>query len=167
MAASETSQSAEHALDLAEVSRQWRNLGHTPGSVRKYRSCIKQLLKEAHSSDYREISAQRVVGLAESYARRHGYDPHAMRRRWLSAFRAFAWGLQRMGHSVGSVALPKSGSGPSDPVILEFLDYGRDLGWAEHTLHLRARYLVNLHTFLMRRRRPWPVPDLRDIDHFL
>jgi integrase/recombinase XerD len=167
MDADETSRIAEQALDLVEVSRQWRNLGHTPESVRKYRSCIKQLLKEAHHADYQEISAGRVVQHAEAYARRNGFDPRAMRHRWLSAFRAFVWGLQRLGISVGSTVLLKRDSGPPDPVIKEFLDYGRELGWAEHTQHLRGRYLGDLRSFLIKRRSPWPVPDLKDIDHFL
>jgi site-specific recombinase XerD len=167
MDSDKTSRAAEQSLDLVEVSRQWRNIGHTSESARKYRSCIRQLLKEAHHADYQEISAQRVIQLAEAYARRNGYNPQTMRRRWLSAFRAFAWGLQHLGIAVGSTVLPKSSSDPRDPAINEFLHYGKELGWAEHTLHLRGRYLGDLRTFLRDRRLPWPVPDLKDIDHFL
>ena len=167
MDANDTSRATERALDLEQVSRHWRKLGHAPESIRKYCSCIKHILREARVSDYQQLSAERVVQLAQSYAREQHHNPRGMRRRWLSAFRAFAWSLQHLGIAVGSSDLPKRASIQLEPVMAAFIEYGQQLGWAEHTLHLRQRYLGNLRAFLIKRGAPWPVPALKDIDHFL
>jgi len=167
MDANDTSWATEQALDLEQVSRHWRKLGHTPESIRKYCSCIKHILCEARVSNYQQLSAERVVRLAQSYARRQHNNPRGMQRRWLSAFRAFAWGLQHLGIAVGSRDLPKGVSIQLEPVMATFIAYGQQLGWSEHTLHLRQRYLNNLRAFLIKRRASWPVPALKDIDHFL
>jgi len=167
MDATDTSRATEQARDLERVARHWRDLGHTPESVRKYCSCIKHILRAARVSDYQQLSAERVVQLAQSYARQHRSKPRGMRRRWLSAFRAFAWSLQHLGIKVGSIDLPKKASVQLEPVMAAFIEYGKQLGWAEHTLHVRQRYLGNLRAFLIRRRAPWPAPRLHDIDHFL
>jgi site-specific recombinase XerD len=89
-----------------------------------------------------------------------------MRRRCLSAFRAFAWGLQQLGIEVGATEFPKR-SGPLDPTMAAFIQYGQKIGWAEHTLELHRRFLEQLQTFQARRRAPWPVPRLTDLDRFL
>lgn len=167
MDANGTSPAAKQALDVEQVSRHWRKLGYTPESIRKYCSCIKHILLEARVSDYQQLSAERVVQLSQSYARRHHNNPGGMRRRWLSAFRAFAWGLQYLHIGVGSADLPKRVSMQLEPVMAAFIEYGRQLGWAEHTLHLRQRYLGDLRAFLIKRGDSWPVPALKDMDRFL
>jgi len=126
-----------------------------------------EILAAARVSDYRELSADRVVRLAVAFARRHHHrSPHRTRWRWLSVFRAFAWGLQQLGKPVGSVTLTRKPL-ESDPVIVAFVHYGRKLGRAERTLEVYERRLGDLRRFLLRRHAPWPVPRLIDLDHFL
>ncbi len=159
--------SVEQVQDLDRVARLWRELGHPPCSVRSYQYWTLQVLAAAHVSDYRELSADRVVLLARSFALKHHHrSPHRTRRHWLAAFRAFAWGLQRLGKAVGSVNLvPRTQE--ADPVIAAFVEYGQKLGWAEHTLEIRQLYLGHLRRYLVQRQSPWPVPRLIDLDHFL
>jgi len=161
------SRAAEQAQDLDRVSRLWQHLGHTPGSISEYRRSVRRILRSVHTFDYRQISAAHVVRLADSYALRYHADPQSMRRRWLAAFRAFAWGLQRLGKKTGATILAKQRPGQVDPVIAAFLRYGRSLGWAEATLHIHVRNLCDLQHFLVFRRAPWPQPRLRDLDLFL
>jgi integrase/recombinase XerD len=149
------------------VARLWRQLGHTPKSISAYRGWVRRILQNSHTSDYRQISAERVTRLARLYARKHDDDPQSTQRRWLSAFRAFAWGLQRLGKMAGPTILGKRRLNKREPTIAAFLRYGRSLSWAEQTLHIHQRYLGELRHFLARRRAPWPQPRLRDLDQFL
>ena len=145
----------------------WRKLGHPPGSVLGYRQLVVQVLAAARVSDYRDLSADRVVHLARRFAtRHHHHNPKRTCWHWLSAFRAFAWGLHQLGKPVGSTELSRR-QAPSDPVILAFTQYGEKLGWSKQTLHVYQRYLSYLRRYLVRRRAPWPVPRLIDLDHFL
>jgi len=96
---------AERAQDLETVSQLWRKLGHSRGWIAVYSDYVKRLLREAGGCDYRTLCADRVVQLALAYARRHQLDPQRTRRMWLASFRAFAWGLRRLGREVGSVEL--------------------------------------------------------------
>jgi site-specific recombinase XerD len=166
MDATDTSRANEQARDLAGVARHWRKIGHTPESIRKYCSSIKHILRIASASDYQELCAEGVARLAYAQAKRRHINARGLCRRWLSAFRAFGWGLQQLGIPVGSLNLPKAKL-RRDPVIAEFVEYGQKLGWAKHTLHTRERYLCNLRAFLIKHHAPWPVPRLKDIDHFL
>lgn len=163
----DTSHAAERARDLELVMQLWRKLGHSPSSIRGYRHYVRNILERANGSDYAELCADRVVRLALSYARQHHTDPQDTRRLWLSAFRAFAWGLQRLGKAVGSIELSKRSSTQAAPVLVDFVRHGEQLGWAEQTLRLHLRYLAELHRFLVRHHAPWPVPRLRDLDRFL
>jgi len=158
---------AEQIRDVNRVSALWRDLGHTPRSVRAYRQWTIQLLTKARTPDYRELSAVRTVKLAYSFARQHHHgSPEQTRRRWLSAFRAFAWGLRRLKAPVGAIDLPKR-SRCNDPLMQAFAEYGRKLGWCEQTLLINQSGVNRLRSFLLRRRAPWPVPQLRDLDRFL
>lgn len=153
--------------DLDRIAVLWRKLGHPPRSVLAYRQWTLQLLTAANVSDYRELLADRVVQLAKRFAQLHHHgSPKRTRWRWLSAFRAFAWGLRQLGKNVGSIDL-SSRSVTSDPVVIAFAHYGEKLGWAKQTLRVHLRYLDYLRRYLARRRAPWPVPRLIDLDHFL
>jgi integrase/recombinase XerD len=154
-------------VDLDRIAILWRKLGHPPRSVLAYRQWTLQVLAAANVSDYRELSADRVVQLAQRFARqRHHRSPKRTRWRWLSAFRAFAWGLRQLGKPVGPIDLsPRRAA--SDPVMVALAHYGEKLGWAKQTLRVHLRYLDYLRHYLARRRAPWPVPRLIDLDHFL
>ena len=157
----------EQVHDLEKVVKLWRELELAPRSIVTYRHWTLQLLRTAQIPDYRDLSADRVVRWARSFARRHRHQsPERTRQSWLAAFRAFAWGLEQLGKAVGSVNLPRK-TQESDPVILAFVQYGQRLGWSTRTLELRQRYLRYLRQFLIRRQAPWPVPRLIDLDHFL
>jgi integrase/recombinase XerD len=167
VAAARRSWAAEQARDLDQVSNLWCKLGHPPRSVHAYRQLTLLVLAAARVSDYRELSADRVVRLARSFARRHHHrNPQRTRWRWLTAFRAFAWGLQQLGKAVGSVKLARRTHEP-DPVMTAFAHYGQKLGWSEGTFATHQRYLGDLRRFLARHHAPWPVPRLIDLDHFL
>jgi hypothetical protein len=43
---------------------------------------------------------------------------------WLSSFRAFAWGLQRLGKEVGSVDLNRKPQVDPEPVVRAYIQYG-------------------------------------------
>jgi integrase len=90
-----------------------------------------------------------------------------MRRRWLAAFRAFAWGLQQLDIGVGSTLLPKRRSNAVDATMRAFFAYGQRLGWRDSTNTAHELYLRNLRRFQARRHAPWPVPRLTDLDRFL
>lgn len=167
MRAASLSLPAGQIRDVDRAAELWGKLGHTPRSVRAYRQWTLQILGRAQVSDYRQLSVARVVRLARSFARTHGHgDPQRTRWRWLSAFRAFAWGLQQLGIAVGSTRLPPRGRVP-EPVVLTFLEYGQRLGWAPQTLRIHRRHLDHLRRYLVRHRASWPVPRLADIDRFL
>jgi integrase/recombinase XerD len=155
------------ARDLDRVKRLWHQLGHTPESIGVYSRYVKRILQSAQTSDYSQLSAKYVVHLARLYALKHHADPQSTQRQWLSAFRAFAWGLQRLGKTTGPTILTKLRPGQVDPTIAAFQSYGRSLGWAEATLHIHERYLCDLQHFLASRRAPWPEPRLQDLDLFL
>jgi integrase/recombinase XerD len=161
------SRATEQLRDLDSVAHLWRKLGHSPGGIAVYSDYVKRLLREARGRDYRELCADRVVHLALAYARRRQLDPRRTRRMWLASFRAFAWGLQRLGKMVGSVDLNKKPRVDPDPVVEAYIQYGKQVGWSDQTLHSHLRYLYYLRRFLIRRGSPWPVPELRDIDCFL
>jgi integrase/recombinase XerD len=159
--------SEEQIRDLERVIPLWRKLGHPPLSVLAYRQWTLEVLTAAHVSDYRELSADRVVRLARSFARQHNHrSPERTRWRWLSAFRAFAWGLEQLGKEVGPVKLVRSAPQP-DPTVVAFVHYGQKLGWAQGTLEIYQRHINYLRQFLARRHAPWPVPRLIDLDHYL
>ena len=167
MVRADTSFSPGQLRDLDQVVDLWLKLGHTPFSVYGYRLCTLKLLKAAQVSDYRELTANRVVQWAGAFARRrHLRSSYATRRRWLSAFRAFAWGLQQLGKPVGSIALSRR-IAPLEAVLTAFTRYGQELGWKEPTLQSHLLYLRYLRRFLLQSQAPWPVPRLKDVDHFL
>ena len=167
MSAVAGSWTVEQARDLDQVAMLWRKLGHSSRSVLAYRQWILQVLAAMHISDYQELSADRVVRLALSFAQRHQHrSPQHTRWRWLSAFRAFAWGLQQLGKRVGLVNLPPKAKA-LDPVMVVFAGYGEKLGWSKQTIRAYLRNLDYLRQYLVRRQAPWPVPRLIDLDHFL
>lgn len=164
MDATTGSRAIAQAKDLDRVARLWRQLGHTPESINVYRRCVTRILQSVHTSSYREISAERVMRMARLYAHQHHADPQSIRRQWLPAFRAFAWGLQHLGKATGPTILAKRRPHKLDPTITAFQSYGRSLGWTEQTLHVHEKHLRDLKHFLTRRRAPWPQPRLRDLD---
>ena len=138
----------------------WRALGHTAGSIDVYSMYVRLMLREARSVDYQSLCADRVVQLALAYARRRNIGLQQTRRMWLSSFRAFAWGLQRLGKPVGSVDFINKSRMKLEPIVQAFMQYGTQLGWADQTLRSRVRHLQCLRGFLTRRHRPWPIPSL-------
>jgi site-specific recombinase XerD len=162
-----TSRAAEQARDLESVAQLWRKLGRSSGGIAVYSDYVKRLLRESGKCDYRMLSADRVVQLAQSYARRHQLDPQRTRQMWLSSFRAFAWGLQRLSKPVGSVELTKRLRVDPEPIVRAFISYGEQFGWADHTWQCHLRHLEYLRRFLVRRHSPWPVPRVQDLDRFL
>ena len=124
--------------DLKDVIRLWGQIGHTPKSVDQYRLAVIQILEHARARDYREITAYRVDGWARQHAVKRGLNPAGVMRmrRWLPAFRAFAWGLERIGKATGSIARSKV-KPKVDPTVGAFVEYGRSLGWKERTLLLQ------------------------------
>ncbi len=162
-----TSRAIEQSRDLESVVQLWRKLGRSPGGIAVYSDYVRRLLRQARGCDYRELCADRVVELALAYARRRQLDPQRTRWMWLSSFRAFAWGLQRLGKMVGSVDLNKKPRVDPDPVVQAYIQYGKQVGWSDQTLHSHLRYLYYLRRYLIRHRSTWPVPGLKDIDCFL
>jgi|CXWL01.1.fsa_nt_gi site-specific recombinase XerD len=161
------SRAAEQVDDLEKVSNLWRKLGHSTWSVKSYRQRTLQFLAAAHVSDYRQLSADRVVRLALCFARKHRHrSPQRTLWRWLTAFRAFAWGLQQLGKPVGSISLTQK-TPHCDSLLNAFTAYGRRLGWTPQTLRVHLRCLDYLRRFLVRHRASWPVPRLIDLDHCL
>ena len=162
------SRADEQARDLESVAQLWRKLGRSPDGIAVYSDYVKRLLREAGGrDDYRALCADRVVRLARAYARRHHVNVQRARWMWLSSFRAFAWGLNRLGKAVGSVEISRNPQVDLEPVVRAFICYGKELGWAEQTLRSRLRHMHCLRCFLTRHHFPWPVPQLRDIDRFL
>jgi len=161
------SSAAEQARDLESVVQLWRDLGHTAGSIDVYSMYVRLILREARTVDYQSLCADRVVQLARTYARRRNIGVQQTRRMWLSSFRAFAWGLRRLGKPVGSVDFINKSRVKLEPIVQAFMQYGRQLGWADLTLRSHVRHLQCLRRFLIRRHRPWPIPALRDLDLFL
>ena len=152
--------------DLNEVIRVWRQVGHTPKSIDQYRLAVVQILEHGRACDYHEITADRVDSWARQYAVERGLDPVGVMRRWLPAFRAFAWGLERIGKATGPVARSKVKL-KVDPTGGAFVEYGRSLGWKERTLLLHQRTLRELQQYLACHRGKWPEPRLQDLDDFL
>jgi site-specific recombinase XerD len=152
--------------DLKEVLRLWRELGHTPKSIDQYRLAVIEILERGRTFDYHEITADRIDSWAQQYAVERGLDPARVMRRWLPAFRAFAWGLQQIGKTTGPVVRSKP-QAVADPTVEAFMKYGRSLGWKERTLLLHLRSLRELQHHLACHRGKWPEPRLRDVDDFL
>jgi integrase len=122
-------------------------------------------LKRTKITDYGQLSPLVVVRSEQSYARQFGLNRADMQRRGMQAFRAFAWALGVLGKTTPTIngkERPKE-----EPAVNAFLEYGRRLGWAEQTLRARHYWLRLLRSFQHRRRGPWPVPCLRDLDRFL
>jgi site-specific recombinase XerD len=161
------SSATDQAGDLKSVVQLWRDIGHTAGSIDVYTMYVRLILREAHGVDYQRLCADRVVQLALKYARRRKIGLQQTRRMRLSSFRAFAWGLQRLGKPVGSVDFMDKSRMKLEPIVQAFMHYGTQLGWAEPTLRSRVRHLQCLRGFLTRHHRPWPIPPLRDLDRFL
>jgi site-specific recombinase XerD len=151
---------------LKDVARLWRELGHTPKSIAQYQIAVIEILKRGRGVDYLEITADRVDSWAQQYAEEHGLDPAAVMRRWLPAFRAFAWGLKQIGKVTGSVVRSKT-QVAVDPTVEAFIEYGRSLGWKERTLFLHLRSLRELQHHVADHRGKWPEPGLKDLDDFL
>jgi hypothetical protein len=162
-----TSRAIEQSRDVDSVAHLWRKLGRSPGGIAVYSGYLKRLLREARGCDYRDLCADRVVQLALAYARRRHLNPQRTRWMWLSSFRAFAWGLQRLGKEVGSVDLNRKPQVDPEPVVRAYIQYGKQVGWSAQTMHSHLRHLNCLRRYLIRRCSPWPVPALRDIDCFL
>lgn len=157
----------EQARDLESVAQLWRKLGRSPDGITVYSQIINRMLREAGSCDYQKLCADRIVELALSYAQCRQLDPQRTRSMWLSSFRAFAWGLQRLGKAVGSSDLKRKSRIDPEPVVRAFIGYGKQCGWADVTLRKHLRHLKYLRRFLTRCHAPWPVPRLRDLDRFL
>lgn len=126
--------------DLDDVIRLWREIGHTPKSIDQYRLAVIQILDRAVSCKYRDLAADRVDSWARQYAAQHDINPAGVMRRWLPAFRAFAWGLSRLGKEVGSIHRSKA-EPKLDPLVERFIEHGRSLGWKKNTLRLHLRTL--------------------------
>jgi len=152
--------------DLKDVVRVWREVGHTPKSIDQYRLAVIEILERGRAFDYHEITADRVDSWAQQYAVERGLDPARVMRRWLPAFRAFAWGLQQIGKATGPVVRSKP-QAVVDLTVEAFMKYGRSLGWKERTLLLHLRSLRELQHHLSCHRGKWPEPRLQDIDDFL
>src|SRR5271169_4072090 len=120
----DASRAAEQGRDLKRVSQLWRKLGHSPGTIRVYCDCVRRILRQAPGCNYQQLCADRVVRLSQSYAHQHHSSPQSTRRMWLSAFRALAWGLQRLGKAAGSIDLTKPTVAGREPVMLAFIEYG-------------------------------------------
>ena len=151
---------------MKDVARLWRELGHTPKSIAQYQIAVIEILKRGREFDYLEITADLVDSWAQQYAEEHGLDPAAVMRRWLPAFRAFAWGLKQKGKATGSVVRSKA-QVAVDPTVEAFIEYGRSLGWNERTLFLHLRTLRELQHHVAGHRGKWPEPGLKDVDDFL
>jgi integrase/recombinase XerD len=167
MDALRTLRAAERARDLKRVVRLWRTLGHSSRSIQTYCWYLRRILESAHGCDYSQLCADRVVQWSQRYARQHQCSPHNARQMWLSVFRAWAWGLKQLGISVGSIALSKPSQPPPEAILRAFIDYGKQLGWGEKTLRAHRLHLKHLRGFLLRHHRSWPIPELKDLDHFL
>lgn len=152
--------------DLDCIIRLWRELGHTPKSIDQYRLAVIQILDRAGKCDYSEMTADRVDGWAGQYAAERGIDPSGVKRRWLPAFRAFSWGLTRLGEATGSVDRCKA-EPKVDAVVLAFIEHGRSLGWKDHTLCLHKRALRELKHYVVLQKGQWPQPKLQHVDDFL
>jgi site-specific recombinase XerD len=167
MSSAVSSLATEQIRDLDRIAVLWQKLGHTPGSVRVYRQQVGLIISHARVTDYRQLCAERVEQLARTFATAHHHQrPERTRWLWLSAFRAFAWGLRQMGKEVGATDLPKRGP-PPEPLVIAFLEHGQKLGCAPQTLHAHLYNLGLLRRYLIRRRGRWPVPPLLAIDRFL
>lgn len=151
---------------MKDVTRLWRKLGHTPKSIAQYQIAAIEILERGRSFDYHEIAVDQVDSWAQQYAVEHGVKPSAVMRRWLPAFRAFAWGLKQVGKSTGSVVRSKAQLAV-DPTEEAFIEYGRSLGWKERTLFLHLRSLRELKHHVAIHRGKWPEPRLKDVDDFL
>jgi len=152
--------------DLQKVMHLWRGIGRKPKCIAGYRILVEQILKCANIADYSELSAELLKRLANVYAKKRHLDSHKVLRHWLSAFRAFAWGLLQLGKSTGPLTFTKS-KAAADPTIAAFHQYGCSLGWSANTLQKHERTVHELRQFQIRRRRSWPEPRLQDIDLFL
>ena len=161
------SSAVEQARDLESVVQLWRKIGHTAGSIKVYTTYVRLMLREAHCVDYQSLCADRIVQVALAYARRRNIGLLQARRMWLASFRAFAWGLQRLGKPVGSVDFINKSRTKLEPIVQAFMQYGTQLGWADGTLRSRVRHLQCLRGYLTRHHRPWPIPPLSDLDRFL
>ena len=106
--------------DLDRVICLWRDIGHTPKSIDQYRLAVIQILQRAVSYEYRDLTADRVDGWARQYAVERDINPAGVMRRWLPAFRAFSWGLTRLGKATGSVNRCKT-EPRIDPLIGAFI----------------------------------------------
>lgn len=152
--------------DLEGIIRLWRELGHTPKSIDQYRLAVIQILRRANKCDYSELTADRVDGWARAYAAQRGIDPSGVKRRWLPAFRAFSWGLKRLGKATGAVDRRKAEPG-LDPLVEAFVEHGRSLGWKDNTLRLHKRALRDLKDYVALHKGRWPEPELKHLDDFL
>jgi integrase/recombinase XerD len=152
--------------DLDAIIRLWRELGHTPKSIQQYRLAVIEILEHAGKRDYSELTADHVDNWARHYADDRGIDPSGVKRRWLPAFRAFSWGLTRLGKATGSVYRCKADP-KDDAVLLAFIEHGRSLGWKDNTLRLHKRALRELKQYVAIHKGQWPEPKLRHVDDFL
>jgi site-specific recombinase XerD len=152
--------------DLDDIIRLWRELGHTPKSIDQYRLAVIQILERAGKHDYSELSADRVDSWAGQYAAERGINPSGVKRRWLPAFRAFSWGLTRLGKRTGSVDRCKP-EPKVDPIVVAFIEHGRSLGWKNNTLRLHKRALRELKHYVTLHNGQWPEPKLQELDDFL
>jgi site-specific recombinase XerD len=167
MQGSPPTRATEQAADAERVADILRKQGHSAGTIYGYVHSFAQLWKWSGASDYTQLSADRVVQWARAFARAHRIKVRTTRRAWLYAFRAFAWGLERLGKTVGSTKLSERANTDRDSVMAAFADYGEKLGWSDRTIRAQLRNIGYLRSYLIKRRAAWPVPRLIDVDHFL
>ncbi len=170
MRASDVDLSAEQLYDIRKCVGLWRRVGLSSVTVSCYRNRVSCLLKRTGITDYGKLSAGVVAHAARSYARQLRVQRLPAQRQWMSAFRAFSWALNALGKAGPAITPSRRAKDPkeeTDPVMSDFLDYSRQLGWTEGTLQGRYRWLRFFRSFQHRRRGSWPIPRLRDIDRFL
>ena len=159
--------SPEQFGDVAECAKLWQAVGLRPATISCYRNRVVCLLKRTGITDYRKISPEVVEDESRSYVQQLGVKRAPAQVQWMSAFRAFGWGLRKLGKAAPAIDRQEVAKKEEESVMIAFLNYGRRLGWAESTLKGRNNWLRSFRSFQHRRRGSWPIPHLRDIDRFL
>jgi len=114
-----------------------------------------------------QLTRHAVAGFARAYARTRHIEPGEARRTAEIALRAWARGLETLGHPVPQWTPPVAGP-TLPPLLQEYVHYRRQhRGVAASSLRSEVQYLARFVAWLRTRRRPLVRLTLTDVDEFI
>jgi site-specific recombinase XerD len=152
------------------VARIWRENGLRWSTIAVYLQWVRRF--QAHCArrglaEETQLTRYGVVEFARAYARTRHIEPGEARRTAQIALRAWARGLETLGHPVPPWTSPVAGP-TLPPLLREYVHYRQQhRGVAASSLRNEVQYLARFVAWLRTRRRPVARLTLPDVDAFI